>query len=43
MSGNAYHLVGGCPVAGPLGSSHVGDALMLVRLGRVNGTEMIQC
>jgi hypothetical protein len=43
MSGNAYHLVGGCHAAGPLGSSHVGDALMLVRLGRVNGTEMIQC
>jgi hypothetical protein len=42
MSSIAYHLVVGHRVSGPLGGGHVGDALMLVRLGRVNGTEMIQ-
>jgi hypothetical protein len=33
-SGNAYHLVAGHYVVGPLGGNHVGDALMLVQLGR---------
>jgi hypothetical protein len=30
-------------MAGPLGGGHVGDALILVRSGRVNEIEMIQC
>jgi hypothetical protein len=42
MSSIAYHLVAGRRASGPLGGGHVGDALMLVWLGRVNGTEMIQ-